>query len=70
MRCAGILYIFSVWSERLVSVARSATLVFRAFTIPQHFHIFILFFWRNVHQKMPENLTWNLRGLNRMKAVL
>jgi hypothetical protein len=51
-------------------VARSATLVFRACTIPQHFDICIPFCWRTVHQKMPQNITWNLRGLNRMKAVL
>jgi hypothetical protein len=67
MRCSGIRYIFPVLFERPVSVARSATLVFRDCTIPQYFHIFIL--WRIVHQKMPHNLAWYLRGLNRMKAV-
>jgi hypothetical protein len=69
MRCSGIWYIFPVLFERPVSVARSVTFVFRACTIPHHFHIFILFCWRILHQKMPQNLTWNLRGLNRMKAI-
>jgi hypothetical protein len=53
-------FVLPMLFERPLSVARSATLVFRDCTTPQQFHIFLLFCWRNVHREVPQNVAWNL----------